>query len=107
MRDHTDPVKLSADLHESRRYGAYTDRGYRDHGEVEIGSTHATVKTGPSARPVVAKILARTIDPESGAVIALVLDRLVVPHATSSIGPWQVSGAYVTQLQRPALGEAA
>jgi hypothetical protein len=30
-----------------------------------------------------------------------------VPHATSSVGPWQVSGAYVTQLQRPAPGEAA
>lgn len=85
-----------------RRYGAYAYSGDRDQGNVEIGSTHATVTLGRSSASVVARILGRTIDPVSGAVIALVLDRLVVPHYTTSVGPWRVSGAYVTQLARPA-----
>ena len=85
-----------------RRYGAHVYSGYRDQGRVEIGSTHATVTTGPTATPVVAKILDRTKDPASGQVIGLLLDRLVVPHHTTAVGPWRVSGAYVTRLDRPA-----
>ena len=85
-----------------RRYGAYSYGGDRELGCVEIGATHATVTLGRSSPPVIAGILDRTIDPASGAVIALVLDRIAVPRHTSRVGPWQVSGAYVTQLERPA-----
>ena len=83
-----------------RKYGAHCYDGERNHGRVEIGATHATVAVNRSSTPIIARILDRTIDPASGAVVALVLDRLVVPHHTSAVGGWQVSGAYVTQLSR-------
>ena len=85
-----------------RHYGAYAYSGEREQGRVEIGATHATVAVTRSTTPVVAGILGRTIDPATGAVIALVLDRLVVPHYTTTVGGWQVYGAYVTELSRPA-----
>jgi hypothetical protein len=87
-----------------RRYGAYSYSGDREQGQVEIGATHCTVTMGRSSTLVVAAILDRAIDPASGVVIALVLDRLVVPHHTTAVGPWRVSGAYVTQLSRAAPG---
>lgn len=85
-----------------RRYGAHSYSGDRELGQVEIGSTHAAVTVARSTTPVIARILDRTIDPASGAVIAVVLDRLAVPHHTTSVGPWRVSGAYVTQFSREA-----
>jgi len=83
-----------------RQYGAYSYSGEREQGQVEIGATHATVAVNRSSTPVIARILGRSIHPASGAVIALVLDRLVVPHHTTTVGGWQVSGAYVTELSR-------
>ena len=83
-----------------RRYGAYSYDSDRSQGRVEIGSTHVTVSANRSSTSVVARILERTIDPTSGAIVALVLDRLVVPHHTSAVGGWRVSGAYVTELSR-------
>jgi hypothetical protein len=83
-----------------RKYGAHSYSGERNQGAIEIGQTHATITLGPSQPTVVAGILARTIDPPTGAVIGLLLDRLVVSHYTESVGGWKVSGAYVTELTR-------
>lgn len=83
-----------------RSYGAFNYSGYRSQGQVAIGTTHAVVTIGPSSPPTVAGILRRTMDQESGEVIALVLDRVAVPRHTSSVGGWQVKGAYVTELTR-------
>ena len=83
-----------------RNYGNYHYSGVRDSGRVEIGTTHVTVYVGQAAAPVVARILGRTTDPATSADSALVLDRLVVPHHTTQVGPWRVSGSYVTRLER-------
>ena len=83
-----------------RKYGAHSYTGARDQGAVEIGQTHATLTVGPSQPTVVAGILARTIDPPTGAVIGLLLDRVAVPRHTESVGGWRVSGVYVTELKR-------
>ena len=82
-----------------RRYGSYSYPTERNTGRVEIGSTHATVFESQRATPIVAKILGKTLD-EDGGVIAVVLDRLIGPRYLSQVGPWKVSGVFVTQLTK-------
>lgn len=91
-----------------RKYGAHSYSGDRHLGRVDVGSSHVTVVLNRSSAPVVALILERTVDPVSGAVTALLLDRLVVPHHTDAVGGWFVRGAYVTELTRaePALSRS-
>ena len=83
-----------------RKYGAHFYSGDRHVGRVDVGSSHVTVMLNRSSAPVVALILERTVDPVSGAVTALLLDRLVVPHHTDTVGGWFVRGAYVSELTR-------
>ncbi len=82
-----------------RSYGSYSYPTGHNTGRVEIGSTHATVFESQRATPIVAKILGKTLD-ENGEVIALVLDRLIGPRYLSQVGPWKVSGVFVTQLTK-------
>lgn len=66
---------------------------------IEIGSTHVTVTSGHNSKPLVAKILHRVTDPESGADRIIYLDRLLGPDYIS-FSDWRVKGAIATELHR-------
>jgi len=68
---------------------------------LEVGESHVTIISGSSSEPTIAKILHKDVDPDSGAITAIFLDRLVTDVHTKTLDGWTVSGAIATAL-RPA-----
>lgn len=70
---------------------------HHDGGEVDLGSTHATIRLPRQTDPVIAQILHREHD-ANGKVIHVVLDQVVHGRYMTDIGGWSAQGVIVTEL---------
>ena len=89
-----------------RRGGYYSGYGTvaTDHGSVELGETHATIRKGSGSTPLVVGILGREYD-EHGKLTCVVLDSIVHDKWKTRIGDFEGWGCFVTELRPLEKGE--